>query len=81
MSDPGGVAQVSVSWGVGSQSGSTSMSSSGEAYTATIGNFPNTTIPVGTSSLVNLTVTATDQAGNTSTRGGSPVTLNSCGTV
>jgi hypothetical protein len=82
VTDPSGVASVSVAWNVGSQSGSAPMSGSG-SYSATIGNFPYTTVPFDQSAPVNMTVTARDQAGNTATRSFGPgvLTLHSCGTV
>lgn len=80
VSDASGVDSVVVAWEVGTESGSKSMTISGSTATATIGNFPDDTIPPSTSAPIELTVTATDAHGNTTTKqlATSTLTLRDC---
>lgn len=68
VTDPSGVAAVTIAWEVAAQRGSKPMAVSGNTATTSVGEFPDDTIPPGTRAFVTLTVTARDQAGNASTR-------------
>lgn len=72
VSDPSGVGSVTMSWPGGSKS-----MSGGGTRSATIGPFSTGLVPQGGSTVVTITVTATDGVGNVATRQGS-VTVNDC---
>ena len=77
--DPSGVSSVTLQWQVGSESGSAGMSPSGQTWAVTIGPFPDNTLPFGTSSAIDLTVTAVDGLGNSSsTASGNSLQLIDC---
>lgn len=66
ISDPSGVNSVRLGWSVNGHTGSTNMTPSDGRWKATIGQFPYLTIPINTSAPIQVTVTATDRANNTS---------------
>jgi hypothetical protein len=82
INDNVGVTSVTISWSVGTQSGSATQSHGSGTYTQTIGSFPSTTLPVNTQSGITVTFTATDAAGNTASQtlnNASVLKLISCG--
>jgi hypothetical protein len=67
VTDPSGVASVTITWAVGSGSGATAMTPiGGDVYVATIGPFPDSTLSNGESP-ISLTIKAIDGAGNPTT--------------
>jgi hypothetical protein len=75
VSDPSGVASVTMSWSVGTTSGSKPMTGGG-ASSAILGPFPDTTIS-GAPASIAVTITARDSVGNTRTASTS-VVLHDC---
>ena len=65
VTDPSGVASVTLSWD-GAQAGSRGMSGSGNSFSGTIGPFAQQ-LPFGGQAHLTVTITARDNAGNTST--------------
>jgi hypothetical protein len=65
VTDPSGVASVTLSWD-GNQAGSRAMAASGNSWSAKIGPFADS-LPFGGQAHLTVTITARDNAGNTST--------------
>jgi hypothetical protein len=76
VTDPSGIGSVTVAWSVEAVKGSKPMSLSDSAWSADIGPFDDKTVEAG-SALVEITVTATDKPGNSSTAKTS-ITLHDC---
>lgn len=68
ISDDTGVGSATLTWSVGNEEGEIAMERSGATWSATVGAFAEDTIRYGTSEPVVLTISATDEAGNTSSR-------------
>lgn len=66
ISDDSGVASATLTWSVGNDQGEIAMERSGATWSATVGPFDEDTIRYTTSEPIVLTVSATDEAGNTS---------------
>jgi len=65
VTDPSGVASVTVSWD-GAQAGSRAMSANGDSWSGSVGPFASQ-LPYGGQAQLTVTITARDNAGNTST--------------
>lgn len=78
VTDAVGVASVSVSWAVGTKSGTTTVTQSGTSYSATIGPFATDTVAYPTDELpLTITMAAADAAGNQASAN-TTVTLFDC---
>lgn len=67
VSDPSGIAEVRATWSVGNYN-ENKVLAGGATRTTTIGAYPFNTIPTSQQFTINVTVTARDGAGNTTTR-------------